>query len=177
MLIPRIPSLLLLRKRSSRPGPSTSTRHCSVSFRPLRKIPHFCASRRSRGRVSAPSVADHPLGPAIDHRLGKLLPHQLANRDASPSSGGFLLLLLTLRGISKQVSVLFPSQRLVIKASSNNARKSVLEKMGGMGQSVGQVQGAWARTTLNGMGHELMSPSMMPDTIETDGKGIKEFPK
>jgi len=23
-------------------------------------------------------VADHPLGPATDHRLGKLLPHQLA---------------------------------------------------------------------------------------------------
>ncbi|KAH0854235.1 hypothetical protein HID58_090093, partial [Brassica napus] len=28
------------------------------------------ASRRSLGRVSVPSVADHPLGPATDHRLG-----------------------------------------------------------------------------------------------------------
>ncbi|KAF1866387.1 hypothetical protein Lal_00024397 [Lupinus albus] len=27
-----------------------------------------------------PSVADHPLGPATDHHLGKLLPHQLANQ-------------------------------------------------------------------------------------------------
>ncbi|MFQ6629662.1 hypothetical protein Gotur_006796 [Gossypium turneri] len=27
----------------------------------------------------SPSVANHPLGPIIDHRLGKLLPHQLAN--------------------------------------------------------------------------------------------------
>uniref|UniRef100_A0A6N2K9N9 Ribosomal protein S12 n=2 Tax=Magnoliopsida TaxID=3398 RepID=A0A6N2K9N9_SALVM len=41
------------------------------SFRPLRKIPHCCLP---------PSVADHPLGPATDHRLGKLLPHQLANQ-------------------------------------------------------------------------------------------------
>ncbi|PWA87405.1 hypothetical protein CTI12_AA035610 [Artemisia annua] len=31
-----------------------------------------------------PSVADHPLGPATDHRLGKLLPHQLANQTRAP---------------------------------------------------------------------------------------------
>ncbi|KAL5060576.1 hypothetical protein RYX36_032180 [Vicia faba] len=31
-----------------------------------------------------PSVADHPLGPATDHRLGKLLPHQLANQTQAP---------------------------------------------------------------------------------------------
>jgi hypothetical protein len=29
-------------------------------------------------------VADHPLRPATDHRLGKLLPHQLANRTQAP---------------------------------------------------------------------------------------------
>ncbi|KAL8217718.1 hypothetical protein R6Q57_021091 [Mikania cordata] len=29
-------------------------------------------------------VADHPLGPATDHRLGKLLPHQLANQTRAP---------------------------------------------------------------------------------------------
>ncbi|RYR53808.1 hypothetical protein Ahy_A06g029057 [Arachis hypogaea] len=27
---------------------------------------------------------DHPLGPATDHRLGKLLPHQLANQTRAP---------------------------------------------------------------------------------------------
>ncbi|MCE3050581.1 hypothetical protein HAX54_047610, partial [Datura stramonium] len=30
--------------------------------------------------IESPSVADHPLGPATDHRLGKLMPHQLANQ-------------------------------------------------------------------------------------------------
>ncbi|KAL5067663.1 hypothetical protein RYX36_018550 [Vicia faba] len=30
------------------------------------------------------SVADHPLVPATDHRLGKLLPHQLANQTQAP---------------------------------------------------------------------------------------------
>ena len=30
--------------------------------------------------VLSPSLADHPLRPAIDRRLGELLPHQLANR-------------------------------------------------------------------------------------------------
>ncbi|XP_047263690.1 protein PopA1-like [Capsicum annuum] len=32
----------------------------------------------------SPSVVDHPLGPATDHRLGKLLPHQLANQTRAP---------------------------------------------------------------------------------------------
>ncbi|KAF3622464.1 Flavonol sulfotransferase-like protein [Capsicum annuum] len=31
-----------------------------------------------------PSVADHPLGPATDHRLGKILPYQLANQTRAP---------------------------------------------------------------------------------------------
>ncbi len=37
------------------------------------------ASRSSLGRVSVPSVADRPLRPATDRRLGRPLPHQLAN--------------------------------------------------------------------------------------------------
>ncbi|MBA0712547.1 hypothetical protein Golax_011642 [Gossypium laxum] len=32
----------------------------------------------------SPSVADPPLRPAIDHHLGKLLPHQLANQTRTP---------------------------------------------------------------------------------------------
>jgi len=32
----------------------------------------------------SPSVVDHPLGPATDHRLGKILPHQLANQTRAP---------------------------------------------------------------------------------------------
>uniref|UniRef100_A0A6N2ND82 Small ribosomal subunit protein uS7 domain-containing protein n=1 Tax=Salix viminalis TaxID=40686 RepID=A0A6N2ND82_SALVM len=41
------------------------------------------ASRRSLGRVSVP-VWLIILGPATDHRLGKLLPHQLANQTRAP---------------------------------------------------------------------------------------------
>uniref|UniRef100_A0A6N2K292 Ribosomal protein S12 n=1 Tax=Salix viminalis TaxID=40686 RepID=A0A6N2K292_SALVM len=76
MLIPQIPSLLLLWERSSRPVGLLPPRGIAPSsFRPLRKIPHCCLP---------PSVADHPLGPATDHRLGKLLPHQLANQTRAP---------------------------------------------------------------------------------------------
>ncbi|KAJ4731560.1 hypothetical protein LUZ62_010479, partial [Rhynchospora pubera] len=42
------------------------------------------ASRRSLGRVSVPVWLIIPLGPATDHRLGKLLPHQLANQTRAP---------------------------------------------------------------------------------------------
>ncbi|KAK8359701.1 hypothetical protein V6Z11_A04G114800 [Gossypium hirsutum] len=39
----------------------------------------------SLGKVHyLPSVADHPFGPATDHRLGKLLIHQLANQTRAP---------------------------------------------------------------------------------------------
>ncbi len=46
-------------------------------LRPLCNIP-TAASRRSLVCLS-PSVADHPLKPARDRRLGKPLPYQLAN--------------------------------------------------------------------------------------------------
>ncbi|KAI9092975.1 hypothetical protein K1719_027498 [Acacia pycnantha] len=39
---------------------------------------------KESGPCLSPSVADHPLGPATDHRLGKLLPHQLANQTRAP---------------------------------------------------------------------------------------------
>ena len=48
-------------------------------FRPLRKIPHCCLPEES-GPCLSPSVADRPLRPAIRRSLGKLLPHQLADR-------------------------------------------------------------------------------------------------
>src|SRR5881227_2414538 len=35
-------------------------------------------------RMISPSVADHPLRPATDHRLGRPLPHQLANPTRAP---------------------------------------------------------------------------------------------
>ncbi|KAG5606017.1 hypothetical protein H5410_027509 [Solanum commersonii] len=91
----RIPSLLLLRKRSSRPVGLLPPRGIARrALSPLRKIP-----RRLR-RVRAMSRS-------LDHNLGKLLPHQLANRDLSPSSGGFLLCSSTY-GVLAAVSMLFP---------------------------------------------------------------------
>ena len=47
-------------------------------LRPLSKIPHCCPPWES-GPCLSPSVADHPLRPATDRRLGRPLPHQLAN--------------------------------------------------------------------------------------------------
>nr|GEV46790.1 carotenoid cleavage dioxygenase 1 [Tanacetum cinerariifolium] len=40
--------------------------------------------KEESGPCLSPSMADHPLGPATDHRLGKLLPHQLANQTRAP---------------------------------------------------------------------------------------------
>ena len=55
---------------------------------PLSKIPHCCLPSES-GPWLSPSVADHPLRPATDRRLGGLLPRQLANRtSAAPPARG-----------------------------------------------------------------------------------------
>src|SRR5690625_5937880 len=45
---------------------------------PLSNIPLCCLPSES-GPCLSPSVADHPLRPATDRRLGRPLPHQLAN--------------------------------------------------------------------------------------------------
>ncbi len=42
--------------------------------------------------MSSPSVADHPLRPATDRRLGEPLPHQLANpASAAPIAQGLAI--------------------------------------------------------------------------------------
>ncbi|KAG4909459.1 hypothetical protein JHK87_055575 [Glycine soja] len=46
--------------------------------------PEIPSAPTESGPCLSPSVADHPLGPATDHRLGKLLPHQLANQTRAP---------------------------------------------------------------------------------------------
>src|SRR5260370_12322643 len=48
-------------------------------LRPLSNIPHCCLPYEFAPCLS-PNVADHPLRPAIDRRLGEPLPHQQANR-------------------------------------------------------------------------------------------------
>ncbi|KAJ9535423.1 LOW QUALITY PROTEIN: hypothetical protein OSB04_un001449 [Centaurea solstitialis] len=92
-------------------GPSTSTRHCSVSFRPLRKIPH-AASRSSLGRVSVPVWLIILSDQLLDHRLGKLLPHQLLIR-REPLLGRILLLLLTY-GVLAPFPAVVPLPRQVL---------------------------------------------------------------
>ena len=48
-------------------------------LRPLCNIPHCCLPKES-GPCLSPNVADQPLSPATDRRLGRPLPHQLSNR-------------------------------------------------------------------------------------------------
>ena len=60
-------------------------------LRPLTKIPYCCLPQES-GPCLSPSVAGRPLRPATDRRLGKLLPHQLANRaSAAPIARGLAI--------------------------------------------------------------------------------------
>ncbi len=47
-------------------------------LRPLSNIPHCCLPQEPGPYLSS-NVADHPLRPATDHRLGQPLPNQLAN--------------------------------------------------------------------------------------------------
>ena len=63
--------------------PSSCTRRCSVR---LASIAEYSSLLPPVGvwAVLNPSVADRPLRPAIDRRLGELLPHQLANRPRAP---------------------------------------------------------------------------------------------
>src|SRR3954447_5870962 len=52
-------------------------------FRPLRKIPHCCLPQEA-GPCLRPGVADRPLRPATDRRLGGPLPRQQANPPRAP---------------------------------------------------------------------------------------------
>lgn len=83
MLIPQIPSLPLLQKRSS-PRMSLLPPHgiAPSKLRPLRKILHCCP--QEFGLHLSPNAVDHPLESAIDHRLSKLLPRQLVNQTRAP---------------------------------------------------------------------------------------------
>ena len=86
-------------------------------FRPLSNIPHCCLPQES-GPCLSPSVADHPLRPATDHRLGEPLPHQQANRaQARPTARAFKKEARFppwgLCGISSSFLELFPTVGLI----------------------------------------------------------------
>ncbi|KAH7421362.1 hypothetical protein KP509_13G053500, partial [Ceratopteris richardii] len=59
-------------------------------------------------------VADHPLRPATDRRLGKPLPYQLANQTQVPPWVDPFFLLRSLWGISSRFQLLSPSQGQVL---------------------------------------------------------------
>ncbi|MBA0599757.1 hypothetical protein Gorai_005963 [Gossypium raimondii] len=52
-----------------------------LSFKRIRDMSSL--GKESNSFLS-PSVADHPIGPATDHCLSKLLPHQLTNQTRAP---------------------------------------------------------------------------------------------
>ena len=70
--------------------------------------------------VLSPSLADHPLRPATDRRLGEPLPHQLANRTQAPPeadcSFGRRIESPTTCGISHPFGQLFPTSGQVTYA-------------------------------------------------------------
>ncbi|KAK5771380.1 hypothetical protein PVK06_047582 [Gossypium arboreum] len=67
---PNTSLLLLQENKFTTRGPSTSTRHCSVSLSPIAKNSPLLPPV-GVWAVSQSQCADHPLGPAIDHRLDK----------------------------------------------------------------------------------------------------------
>ena len=85
-------------------------------FRPLSNIPHCCLPEES-GPCLSPSVADHPLRPATDRRLGRLLPYQLANlTSAAPKARGLAIPLFPAHricGISVTFATLSPTSGYV----------------------------------------------------------------
>ena len=83
-LFARYRQIFVPRKRSLQPEGLLPPRGVAASgFRPLRKIPCCCLPQES-GPCLSPSVADHPLRPAMDRRLGRPLPHQPANPPQAP---------------------------------------------------------------------------------------------
>ena len=82
--------IVLLGERALQPNSCHHSRNIAGSgFRPLSKIPHCCLLKES-GPCLSPSVADHPLRPATDRSLGRLLPYQQANQTRAPLSAADL---------------------------------------------------------------------------------------
>ncbi|KAH1091754.1 hypothetical protein J1N35_019011 [Gossypium stocksii] len=81
----------------------------SSYFRQLQRIPHCCLLSESELYLSF-SMADHSLGPAIDHRLGKLLLHQLANQMRTPPRADSSFCFLAYRVLATVSNCCSPSK-------------------------------------------------------------------
>src|SRR5437763_2589817 len=89
--------------------PSSGTRRCSVRVAPIAENSSLLPPV-GVWAVLNPSVAARPLRPAIDRRLGGLLPHQPANRPQAPppaSPIGRLCFLRSLCGLVGDFSPVF----------------------------------------------------------------------
>src|SRR5205085_10307644 len=78
------PSLFVLNKSAVQPEGLLHTRGIAGSgLPPLSNMPPCCLPYES-GPCLSPSVAERPLRPATDRRLGRPLPHQPANPTRAP---------------------------------------------------------------------------------------------
>ena len=96
-------------KRSLQPIGRLPSRGIAPSgFRPLRKIPHCCLPQES-GPCLSSSVSDRPLKPDTDRRLGRPLPHQLANQPRALPKADKSISLGSIWGFSNRFQLLSPS--------------------------------------------------------------------
>ncbi|KAG9438658.1 hypothetical protein H6P81_021401 [Aristolochia fimbriata] len=117
MLIPQIPSLLLLReKKFTTRGPSTSTRHCSVRLSPIAENSPLLPPV-GVWAVSHPSVADHPKRPAKHHWLGQPLPDQLPNTTQAHQTALFSFLQDLARTVRQIPTRYAPVRHFVLNCS------------------------------------------------------------
>ena len=108
MLIQKILSNFISNKRSLRPEGLRPSRGIAPSgFRPLRNILHCCLPQELEPCLSF-YVADHPLKPATDHRLGKLLSYQLANQTQNLPSARNRFKLSLLKALAAVSGILAP---------------------------------------------------------------------
>ena len=71
--------VLPIQKQFTGRSPSSCTRHPSIRLSPIVEYSQLLPSV-DVWAVRSPIVADRPLSPATRHRLGRPLPHQLADR-------------------------------------------------------------------------------------------------
>ncbi len=74
--------------------PPSHTRRCSFRLAPIDEDSSLLPPV-GVWAVLNPSVADHPLRPASDRRLGRPLPHQLANRPQTPPKASYVAIGLS----------------------------------------------------------------------------------
>ena len=113
VLLLRVTSFLLPSESALQPEGLLHTRGMAASgFPPLCNIPYCCLPQES-GPCLSPNVADHPLRPARDRRLGEPLPHLLANPSWAHLIATFVFPPKGACGISSRFQLLSPTIRQI----------------------------------------------------------------